>query len=231
MHRWARALALLATLSACGSESTEETEPPDDRTSSRDTRYCEVIPLFLDGTELKADVYNTVEFNSCPQAEWDALDADTIQEDLGATTVLLNGPRYFIMDEADSTIDQNAPVQTFGTLEMRRLATFTLDAATASDASYTERTIDRDTEFVFFAGAPVFELVSPGGGAYVMQSYAHLVDDTLTLADLESLGDRLQVPDGWEYRNRTLDADLRIRSAGTAHVVQDELKNTYLLDE
>jgi len=64
-----------------------------------------------------------------------------------------------------------------------------------------------------------------------MQSYARIVDEDLTLADLPSLGDQLQVPAGWEYRSRTLDADLVVRSAGAAHVVQDELKNTYLLEE
>ncbi len=231
MHPSPRSLLLVALLTACSSESAEETDPPDQRASARDTRYCEVIPLFVDATEVHADVYNTIEFSDCPQAAWEQLDAVAIQEELEASTVMLNGPRYFIMDAAEGDTDPNAPVKTFGSLEMRRLATFTLDLANATDSPYTERTIDRNSEFVFYSGALVFELVSPDGGAYVMQSYAHIVDDTLTLADLPSLGDRLEVPEGWQYRSRTLDADIAIVSIGAAHVVQDELKNTYLLDE
>ncbi|RLB63899.1 MAG: hypothetical protein DRI90_05845 [Deltaproteobacteria bacterium] len=64
-----------------------------------------------------------------------------------------------------------------------------------------------------------------------MQSYARMVDEDLTLADLPSLGDSLQVPAGREYRSRTLDADLVVHSPDEAHVVQDELENTYLLEE
>jgi len=154
MLRLPSSLLLLPLVLACSSESNEETNPTGERTSSRDSRYCEVIPLFIDGTEVNADVYNTAEFNDCPQAEWDQLEADTIQQDLGADMVLLNGPRYFIMDAAEANIDPNAPVETFGTLQMRRLATFTLDVSEANETPYAERTINRDTEFTSSAAPP-----------------------------------------------------------------------------
>ena len=41
-----------------------------------------------------------------------------------------------------------------------------------------------------------------------MQSMAQFVDESLTLDDLPTLGSRLELPEGWAYQARTLDADL-----------------------
>jgi len=41
---------------------------------------------------------------------------------------------------------------------------------------YQERTIDRDTRYVFEAGKPVFLLVGPVGKRYAMQAYAQMID-------------------------------------------------------
>ena len=42
-------------------------------------------------------------------------------------------------------------------------------------AFYVERTIGQTTNWIFLAGKPVFELVSPKGQVYVMQSYSQIV--------------------------------------------------------
>ncbi len=73
----------------------------------------------------------------------------------------------------------------------------------------------------------MYELISPKGRVYVMQSYSQIVDPTLVYADLIELGSRLKPPRGWHYRSRILDADLVAQSTGMAHVIQDELQNTY----
>jgi hypothetical protein len=41
----------------------------------------------------------------------------------------------------------------------------------------------------------------------------------------------LKLPKGWQYRVRTLSEDLVVRSTGKAHVLQDDLKNSYQLME
>ena len=62
-----------------------------------------------------------------------------------------------------------------------------------------------------------------------MQAYAHIVDDSLTMDSLPALGDRLNLPEGWHYRARIPDQDLTLRTvAGEAHVLQDELQDTYM---
>jgi hypothetical protein len=60
-----------------------------------------------------------------------------------------------------------------------------------------------------------------------MQSYSQIIDPSLSYADLATLGSRLKPPKGWEYRTRTLTADLVAQAQGEAHVLQDELQNTY----
>ena len=42
----------------------------------------------------------------------------------------------------------------------------------------------------------VFELISPVGATYVMQSYAQIVDPTLSIAKLPTLGDTCQLVPG-----------------------------------
>lgn len=96
-----------------------------------------------------------------------------------------------------------------------------------SSTPYAERTVNRDSEFEFRAGAEIYELLAPNGAIYVMQSYAQIVDPALTESDLAGLGARLTLPTGWSYRARTLDAPLLVTTRGEATVVQDELQNTY----
>ncbi len=73
----------------------------------------------------------------------------------------------------------------------------------------------------------MYELLAPNGAIYVMQSYAQIVDPTLEESALAGLGARLELPTGWTFRARTLDAPLLVTTRGEATVVQDELQNTY----
>jgi len=52
------------------------------------------------------------------------------------------------------------------------------------------------------------------------------------MEQLATLGERLQLPPGWQYRVRTPDDDLEVRAhGGKAHVVLDELENNYQRSE
>jgi hypothetical protein len=92
---------------------------------------------------------------------------------------------------------------------------------------YRERTVDRETRYVFRAGRPVFLLVRPDGARYAMQSYAEMKDKSLSYADLPALGSRLKLPAGWRYETMTPDADLVLGAKGKAIIVQDDLDDTY----
>ena len=88
--------------------------------------------------------------------------------------------------------------------------------------------VARNNVWHFVAGRRIYELEDPEGDRYVMQSYSRAVDPALELADLASLGDRLDVPPGWNFSTRVLLGTLEVPTVnGTAEVVQDELENTY----
>jgi hypothetical protein len=53
------------------------------------------------------------------------------------------------------------------------------------------------------------------------------VDPDLTTEELATLGERLQLPEGWQYRVRTLDQDLLVGAHGDAHIVFDEFEDNY----
>jgi hypothetical protein len=106
-----------------------------------------------------------------------------------------------------------------------------LDAFSANkQPPYTEMTIQRTTEWFFDAGQQVFQLVSPDGKVYIMQSASQHIDPDNTVDRLTTLGERLSLPEGWEYRTPTLEEDLVVRAeAGVipAHIVFDEYEDNY----
>jgi hypothetical protein len=63
-----------------------------------------------------------------------------------------------------------------------------------------------------------------------MQTWSQTVDKNLTLDDLPGLASRLNLPEGWSYRSRTLSSPLRVDTTNRdAHVTQDDLANSYSL--
>ena len=92
---------------------------------------------------------------------------------------------------------------------------------------YTELTVDRTTDWLFKKGQDVHELVAPSGAVYVMQSMSRHVDPDLEIEQLPALGQRLKLPQGWQYRVRTLAEDLVVPARGDAHIVFDEFENNY----
>lgn len=217
-------LVLSLAASACGDDSSSG----NTQNSVRGVRYCEILAVFSEG-DFRADVYGTQGLSECPASQWEALDPQAIQEELGALAIVMNGPRYWLIDGLVS-FGEIGESRFFGELEMRKIASVELAPGDLSQDPYTERSVVRDTEFTFEAGSEIYELTEPTGKVYVMQSYAQILDDMLTEADLPTLGGSLQLPEGWTYRARVLDESLVVvDEEGVAVVVQDELQNTYQL--
>jgi hypothetical protein len=188
-------------------------------------RYCEVLVLEGAIPDARADVYNTIGLNECPRELWSALDPVALAQQLGAAAVVLNGPRYFLMDSASG---KGGRVRSFGGLRTRLLASIPIrSAADLVRRPYVERTIARKNTWVWDARRLIFELRAPNGARYVMQSYSQIVDPTLSIEDLSSLGARLAPPSGWSYQARLLQEPLVLTVKGEATILQDELQNTY----
>jgi hypothetical protein len=194
----------------------------------RDARYCEIIPVARKGFRLVGTVYNTLGLNDCPPALWDKISEDAMRKRFRALMVVLNGPRHFVMDVigAEGDTASGATVDAGG-LSLTARATIKLRLADMRTKPYRERTVDRQTRYVFRAGQPVFLLVRPDGARYAMQSYAEMADKSLSYADLPALGSRLKLPAGWRYETMTPDADLVLGAQGKATIVQDDLDDTY----
>jgi hypothetical protein len=198
--------------------------------SLRDVRYCEVLPSVVEGDEVVTHVYNTTGLNDCPAPLWDQLTAESVNEAYGSAATVLNGPRHWTMDAIESSgVSATGRTFTFGGIEMALGATITrpVDRPVAAARPYTPLEVARDTVWIFRGGRPIFTLTDPDGDVYVMQSYALIRDRTLTYDQLTDLGSRLQLPDGWTYGTRVPDEDLRLSSGGLAHIVQDDLYDTY----
>jgi hypothetical protein len=196
-------------------------------TGLHDARYCEILVLRGTPPAATVTVWNTIGLNKCPAAKWRAFDAAALARELGATFVILNGPRHFLMDSATAA---TGGVRSFHGLRMRKLATIAIrSTAELVQTPYTDRTINRTNTWRWNEGRTVFELVAPGGDTYVMQSYSQIKDTTLRIGRLATLGRRLNLPPGWRYRTRKLEDELVLTAKGKATILQDELQNTYQL--
>lgn len=214
--------AILAGLAAVAVPAGAEQQSGNDL---HDARYCEILELKGAPPDAKVVVWNTIGLNDCPAKWWDAFDAGSLAAELGDTFVVLNGPRHFLMDSAKA---RTGAVRSFHGKRMRRVATIPVDSfADLAQTPYAERTVDRVNTWHWNDGRRVYELLAPDGSTYLMQSYSQIVDPELTMGDLRSLGDRLDLPDGWRYRVRRLRQPLTLRASGSATIIQDDLKNTY----
>ena len=196
----------------------------------RNVRYGEVLAVFARDNKLEAEVYGTQMINDCPDELWKTLDAAVIASEMSALAVKLNGPRYWVLDGLGTKVAFVEPVmRDFNGLMMRRIATVDLGDKPAT-VPYEERYVNRGAVFFFDAGSVVHELLNAQGKAYVMQAYCVGVDPTLNLDNLGDLAARLDLPVGWSFRSRILDAELVVDTTDhPATVVQDEFENTYTL--
>ncbi len=196
----------------------------------RNVRYGEVLAVFARDNKLEAEVYGTQMINDCPDELWKTLDPAVIASEMSALAVKLNGPRYWVLDGLGTKVAFVEPVmRDFNGLMMRRIATVDLGGKPAT-IPYEERYVNRGAVFFFDAGSVVYELINPQGKAYVMQAYCVGVDPTLNLDNLSDLATRLDLPTGWSFRGRILDAELVVDTTDhPATVVQDEFENTYTL--
>lgn len=194
--------------------------------SLRGKRYGEVLVVSMGADGPQATVYNSYPLNDCPAELWSRLDAQALAAEHGATAVLLNGPRYWLMDHIEKDMSGGREIATFGGIDMIRQATVALTSM--NPAPYLPNTVARNAVFVFDAGKPVFELSDPDGGRWVMQTWSQVADPALSYDGLAGLAARLKLPEGWSYRSQVLADELRIdTSTENAQVLQDDLTNSY----
>ena len=222
-----------------GSSSTASAAPPTSAPSSttvapaaesmRAKRYCEVLLAQPSDAGVTAEVFNSFPLNDCPQELWSQLDAPAIASAAGVPLAVLNGPRFWLMDRVEKVgSPSDLPKADFGGIEMYRQASVDIGPIADAAIPYRPRAVDRKTVFTFDAGRTVYELTDPAGVTYVMQTWSQQRDPSLTESDLAGLAARLQLPEGWTFAARTLDAPLLVDTRTVpAQVLQDDLGNSY----
>jgi hypothetical protein len=193
-------------------------------------RYCEVLYGKRNWLSLEVKVFNTQGLNDCPEDQWRKITKEALEKSIGASFVMLNGPRYWMMDEilaAGNTA--NDIRQSFGGMEMsqRAVVKLSLMQQVFGRKFYKPNEITRTTNFIYKTGTRVYELTAPSGEVYVMQSYSQIINPQLSIDDLPKLGQLLKLPSGWVYSSRVLTQDLSLIAQGAAYVLQDDLENSY----
>lgn len=235
-------LALLMAVMSSTAVAAQEATPASDLAapatavassrgqSLRGIRYCEILVPQLGGGHdgIAMRVYTTQGLNDCPPAAWGAIDARSEARRLGVPMVVKNGPRFVAYDQISAEID--GAVESFEGLEMQLVATLELPAGSMPQdrPAYSGMVVARNTEYIYLAGKPVFELVTPDGSVYVMQTYVAPDDPDGDVSVLAGLVGRLTLPDGWTFREIVPDQDLHAATTnGQATVIRDDLGNTY----
>lgn len=198
-------------------------------------RYCEVLIFFEEPDGLLAEVWNSEGLSECPEEQWRALDTGAIAAEAGAVYAWANGPRFWVRDDGQIlgfppgfvALENNR--RDFGGIELRLVTSVQVPSSSINEqAGYKAATVSRDTVWIYRAGRRVYELQDPEGARYVMQSYSTEIDPGLDVTELRYLGERLQMPEGWQYRSYILEEELQVPTIdGTAHMVTDEYANTY----
>jgi hypothetical protein len=187
--------------------------------------YNEVLLVFRGIGNFKAVVYNDIGHTTLTEDDLASLDLQAIASEFGAITAILNAPRFFVMDEiAASELGATQEVQGF---PMTQVAVVDTQLADIAREPYQEYTVARSTRYVYYAGNKMYRLISPEGVVYNMQSASREVDPALELSDLETLGNRLALPEGWHFEVVVPESDLVFDIEGSAVVLSDELRNAY----
>ena len=192
-------------------------------------RYCEIILLSGKEDGIHGEVFNTFPLNECPDDQWKAIDTVAIAKAEGVFFASSNGPRYWAMDSVMKSDASETYKKTFGEIEMNHYASVFVGANPAAMQNpYTPRAVDRKAAFTFNAGTTVYMLRDAEGKTYVMQSWSQQVDPELVEDDLLTLGERLELPEGWTYDSKTLTQEFVVETrAEDAQVLSDDLRNSY----
>lgn len=188
--------------------------------------YNEILIVYRYFDKLKAGVYNDIGKPLISEEEFSKIDPEAIKKEFKAMTVIMNGPRFWIMDEI--TGYYMGPENMISGYRMNQPGILNLSLKSLFNRSaYSVSAVTRKTTFTFKAGQKVYELINDKNEVFTMQSGSREIDKTLTIDDLDDLGTRLKLPKGWTYRVRILENDVTYHIDGTAYIIQDELRNSY----
>jgi len=221
---------------------------PDDCAEAEDRKYdnlrgyrYEEIDLFARDALKKipyVSMYNTTGLNggedshdSAPKSLSDHLDPKRIATRFQAISAAISFPRYWTVDWI---IDRVGVVRNFDGLNAAWMGNSQAPAVELSAKPTSEAYRTRLVASTFIAGfkkgSEVYLLDDAKGRTWVMISYTDKDLPGMTIDKLDSLGELIRPPQGWQFRGATLDKDLVLEpKGGFAGFIQDDKGNVYAL--
>lgn len=152
-----------------------------------------------------------------------------------------NGPSYFTMDANLSPLNREyvyiGPIKFFAQSITNisfidLLFNPSISRRGIPTAYFVPFTVHEDIYYIWNKGTTVYELIpADGKGVYVMTSYSNMVDPSLDKTNIVDRVGELNLPPGWRFRQRVLDAPLIVRTVlgkDFAHqIIFDQLQNFY----
>ena len=143
----------------CGSSSSDGSTGGDEA-SLFESRYCEVLLADVEGDMAIVSVFNTVGLNECPSELWEALNTDEIAREQEVFLALLNGPRFWAIDDAAGGDATTGEIEEFGGIAMQKVAEIRLPLDQALELQsraepYADAVVDRDNAWNFSDGREV----------------------------------------------------------------------------
>lgn len=196
---------------------------------SRGGVWCEIIPLVGTLPDVTAQLYTSASVDHCTEERAAEVDLDKLAAELDVDRVVINPGRYWVMDRV--TAYQAGETVELGGVTVKWAATLSADSIRAiMGPAYSVAEIWRDTEWLFRKGNPVYLLRAPDDKVWVLQVITKDHDPTLTVDTLDTLADKLELPEGWTFEIKVLEEDLFLeprRAEGIAYIMRDNLGNTY----
>jgi hypothetical protein len=228
------AIAALAVQAAPAAAATTSSAPYPMRSHTYGKKYCEMGAVFLEGSGVSVDIYNTFAQNSCPTNDWNAATTlaamNSAKTALGAVQVVTNGPRWWAFDSIGGILGPT--VVSFGPLKTNKAAVLKFSTP-ARPAAYTPFTVQRTSTWVWNKNTYLRVLTAPDGKRYAMQSWTTQISSKVTPSRLNTLASGskpvITLPPGWSYRAYKAPAKTTIVAPGTMTILQDNVNNVYSL--
>ncbi|WP_293761663.1 hypothetical protein [uncultured Paraglaciecola sp.] len=193
--------------------------------SGRPIPYNEILLAYRSWFDFNVIIYNDLN-NVLSDQEFDSLDFDAIQRTTGASRLIKNGHRYWVLDKIETY--RKTPIKSIGGHEFLVPGHVSVSMwDVVSRKPYTVMTVERDTIYTYFSNKKVYRLIDSTGKVFTMQAASRAIAKDQTIDQLEQLGTRLVLPQGWQFRVDVLKEELVLASGGKTEIIQDEFQNTY----
>ncbi|HWH58869.1 MAG TPA: hypothetical protein VN682_14655 [Terriglobales bacterium] len=191
--------------------------------------WCEIVPVTGTPPNITVQIYNSTGVDNCTEERAAQIDPVKLAVQLGVSKISVNSGYYWVMDKVSAFTA--GEIFDFDGIKARWDAQMVPAVGRSQSGKFYEAfKILRDTEWLYRNGSTVWLLRTPDDRAWVLQAFTKAKDPTLSMDTLDTLGEKLKIPDGWKFEKKTLTKDLSIeprRSSGYAYVIHDDLGNSY----